>query len=74
MKFYSEIDLENLFKDGLALANEIINNDMVLQSLSSKEMIHTLAFNISEIDVLKNICEVGNRRGYKYVILKTGVF
>ncbi|MED0780824.1 hypothetical protein [Bacillus siamensis] len=67
LKFYSEIDLENLFKDGLALANEIINNDRVLQSLYSKEMIHTLAFNISEIDVLKNICEVGNRRGYKYV-------
>ncbi|MDL5141548.1 hypothetical protein [Bacillus atrophaeus] len=42
----------------------------MLQNLSDKKMIHTLAFNISEIDVLKNICEVGNKRGYKYINLE----
>ncbi|MCY9084310.1 hypothetical protein ABE208_16205 [Bacillus inaquosorum] len=70
LKFFTKKNLETLFNDGLAFANEILNNEEVLQSLSDKKMIHTLAFNISEIDVLKNICEVGNKRGYKYINLE----
>ncbi|MCY7823297.1 hypothetical protein MOB34_05680 [Bacillus spizizenii] len=66
-KFFSEADLRRLFQDGLELANYINNSEKLIEELRKNNHVTELVFGISQIDLLKNICEVGNTKGYNYV-------
>lgn len=66
-RFFSESDVHGLFQDGLKFANTIYKNEKLIDELIQKNRITKLVFDFSQLDVLRNICEVGNLKGYSSI-------
>lgn len=60
-------NLLGIFEDALIFANSILNNEQLIQDLIAYKMITKLVFEFSELDILKNICTMGNNNGIKSV-------
>ena len=63
LKYNSKTNFYNLFTDALAFANSIYKNNELIEELEQKKLIKKLGFGLSEFDIIKNICEIGNTKG-----------
>lgn len=67
IKYINQSEFYKIFEDALIFANTIIKNKKLIDELKSKGKITKLSFGFSELDILKNICSIGNKKGIKSV-------
>ncbi|SMG55294.1 hypothetical protein [Paenibacillus aquistagni] len=63
----SESNLHKVFADGLIFAESIKNNKQLIDDLRKKGYITELVFGISQIDIVNQMCDVGMKKGIRYV-------
>ncbi|WP_432666787.1 hypothetical protein R9X47_10530 [Wukongibacter baidiensis] len=67
IRYFSQSKMDNLFQDGLDLANKINDDKVLIKKLIDNKSISVLTFGISQATILERICTVGNKYGYSSV-------
>ncbi|WP_102692354.1 hypothetical protein [Rummeliibacillus pycnus] len=66
----SEDGLYKIFEDAFIFAKTIKENKRLVEELWEKKKIKSLVFGLSEIDILNQICEIGENKGITYVSIE----
>lgn len=67
MKYFSEDKIKNIFIDAYKFAQSIINNEQIIEELKENDYITNLTFGRNQIDLVKEICYIGDRYGIESV-------
>lgn len=67
IRFYKKKDIEKIFEDGIKFSSSIVDNEELLALFNKNDVLTSLTFGMSELDILKELQYAGSKKGYKYV-------
>lgn len=67
LRYITQNRFEQLFNDGISFADSILSSPILIDELYKEKLISTLVFGKGEIDTIKLISSIGNKKGYKFV-------
>lgn len=67
IRFYKKKDIEEIFENGIEFSSSIVNNEKLLAFFNESNILTSLTFGMSELDILKELKDIGSKKGYKYV-------
>ncbi|MCD3216886.1 hypothetical protein G8S55_06410 [Clostridium botulinum C] len=66
-KYFSKNQLKTIFIDAYKFAQSIINNEMIIRELTENDYITNLTFGRNQIDLVKEICDIGDKHNVESV-------
>ena len=67
IRFYKKKDIEKIFEDGIKFSSSIVDNEELLALFNKNDVLTSLTFGMSELDILKELQYAGSKKGYKYI-------
>ncbi|MGN7283495.1 hypothetical protein ACTHP3_00920 [Shouchella rhizosphaerae] len=67
LRLIDERQLNLLFEDGILFGKSILENDALYEELKRKSYFNVLKFGLSQWDILKQIYDIGEKKGFSYV-------